>query len=275
MSVDVACAPCTEFVHCVSAKPLDCGVINRRYSTGDNRSDSLGPFSEPAITSNIVMKVKNCERAVLLSNALVAVGGNGGPGVPAIDPSEVVPKANDLVPLNHHSHDLKEFEELLTCVNSKAAFELRAMDGVMCFQCICNKIPYVGITYSAALQKKITDFVINHIFRSFQTPGHPLFQPDMIEAMNKANIRTLAASSSSSSSSVSTPQAKRARTGGSPHDSPQPGLADGGAAPKASAAAPPTTAAAKAKAAPPTAGADTSAARRDLLARIHALDTTT
>ncbi len=154
VSGDVACTPCTEFVHCVSAKPLDCGVINRLYSTGDNRSDSLGTFSKPAITSNIVMKVKNCERAVLLSNALVAVGGTGGPGVPAIDPSEVVPKANDLVPLNHHSHDLKEFEELLTCVNSKAAFELGAMDGIMCFQCICNKIPYFGITYSAALQNK-------------------------------------------------------------------------------------------------------------------------
>ena len=195
---------CTEFCHVISFKALDVPVINRLYCSGDNRSDTFGPFEKPPIDGDMVFKVTHNERSALLGPALRE---NGGSIALTAGEAEDKAKATDTVPLNYHGHDKNELEELLNALNAKGAVEIGAMDGTMCYLCCCMKIAYVGITYTADLKERLEKFVCNLIFRAFQTPGHALFEPAMVEQMNQAGIPTSITDSSGG------PANKRARGG--------------------------------------------------------------
>ena len=188
----VGTTACVEFAHIVSKHPVSCSVIPRLFGAGDNRSDMLGPFTKPAASSNLVLKVAHGDKPGLLGAAMVLVGG-AGPSGPAEQNERQA--ATDIVPMNYHSHGTDELEEFVHALNGKAVVELGSMDGILPYLAVTKGIPYVGFTFSQELKAIIERFVINHVFRAFQTPGHALFQPQMMEAMTKSGIATMAGSS--------------------------------------------------------------------------------
>lgn len=224
----VATVQSVEFAHAVTRTIL--ALPERKQLHGSagatNSSDMLGPFPRvaPDCTAGRFMCLHK-EKSKLYAGGIVAAGGSvaGDPGEASL-PS---PVGNDRVPFNYHEMHIKVYEDITQYFCGRAIIDLTCSDGVAIIHAIQQRKAYLGVCFSEDHKMALRKYVVNRLFQSFQSPGDPLFNSDMVAEISGSPGP--AAPGAAGAAPSSAPNA----AGAAP--SPAPGAAGG--APKAGSAA--------------------------------------
>ena len=176
----IATVPSVEFAHAITRTTL--ALPERKQMHGSvgatNSSDMLGPFPRVAADAASRFNCLHKEKAKLYGNGIIAAGGSvsGDPGEVA-SPS---PVGNDRVPFNYHEMHIKVYEDLTQYFCARACIDLTCSDGVAIIHAVRQRHAYLGVCFTEDHKKALRKYVVNRLFQSFQTPGDPLFNSEMV-----------------------------------------------------------------------------------------------
>ena len=124
---------------------------------------------------------------------MVAASGSveGGPG-PETDPG---PKRTAMVPFCYHTLPPDVWSEIAHSYNANAGWwHLTASDPGLPLVAIKNKQGYFGWCHTEAHCNALRKQIVNLVFRAFQDPSDPLYEPDLVKILKDMGVDTKDAS---------------------------------------------------------------------------------
>jgi len=212
--------PTMEFVVTYSKQAQVAPEKKKVFSDGSNKDPVIGNFDKPANDDVMVFKVKHGLKTKLYGSAYVMCGGSVRGDTDKDDRGEST-KAKDVVPFNHHTMNIKCYEELGSGLNGVGHVDLTCCDGVLAIYSLIKDIPYFGVCYTEEQKNMLEKFIQNTYLELMHTPGHPVFDQAFADLLVKkpqaAGLSAPAATSTGSSGVAKQPSpvatsVKKART---------------------------------------------------------------
>ena len=176
----VATVQSVEFAHAVTRTVLAFPERKQLHGSAGatNSSDMLGPFPRVSPDAAGRFTCLHKDKSKLYAGGIVAAGGGvaGDPG----EASMPSPVGNDRVPFNYHEMHIKVYEDITQYFCGRAIIDLTCSDGVAIIHAIQQRNAYLGVCFSEAHKMALRKYVVNRLFESFQSPGDPLFNSDMV-----------------------------------------------------------------------------------------------
>jgi len=94
----------------------------------------------------------------------------------------------DLEPISFHAFPREIYESLSATFGVSCWIDLTAMTPALATVAVCNRTPYVGITFSPEHSEWLVDKVAANLFTLMQDSTHPLYKPDLVKILSKANL---------------------------------------------------------------------------------------
>ena len=169
-----------EFAHAVTRTVLAFPERKQLHGSAGatNSSDMLGPFPRVSPDAAGRFTCLHKDKSKLYAGGIVAAGGSvaGDPG----ETSMPSPVGNDCVPFNYHEMHIKVYEDITQYFCGRAIIDLTCSDGVAIIHAIQQRNAYLGVCFSEDHKMALRKYVVNRLFESFQSPGDPLFNSDMV-----------------------------------------------------------------------------------------------
>ena len=174
-----------EFIHMVTKDVLAVPDIKRLHQEDSTQGDLIGPYDVPSKTDPTVWKVKHKAKTTLYGAGIGQCGGQAMSGV-QVDANDKGPAGTDTVPFTYFGRNPKQYAELghSYCVDSW--LDLTGNDGTLAAVCVKQGKAYCGVCFTQEHKDGLQEHIINQIFRSFQTNGDPLYQPELATLLGQS-----------------------------------------------------------------------------------------
>ena len=172
---------CMDMLYVITGSPLVCTDGPRLHYRGSNQSNVLGPVVLPS--HDEIEQVTFAHKKKMLGKFRFEVGGKTDGCEGRLQRAD-----EDLEPISFHAFPREIYESLSATFGVSCWIDLTAMTPALATVAVCNRTPYVGITFSPEHSEWLVDKVAANLFTLMQDSTHPLYKADLVKILSKANL---------------------------------------------------------------------------------------